>query len=586
MKKLSIVILIVIGFFVLAVLPVQAKDTGGKGSYNQKSGQTKAMDKSGKWHHNGFPASWKRFCPPDASLTIYVNGATGVDKPRYGLSPQKPFKTINYALQNVTCMRISPEIMATIEVAAGIYDEAVSIGKNLIQLKGAGKESTFITNTTGGDVVTIYDGRGINVSGFTIQGGNRGIFARRGAVFELRDLVVENSGYRGIEVNGNTSGQIVNCTVSGSGFDGIAITGNGSVNFVGNVESNGNGNRGIFLFLSSTSAFLPQSSVVTNNNAGRGIHVGDNSSLFLYSSTLTTSQNGDDGIGVYGNARIAINFGSSVLSDGNADGIGLGDSSSMYASNDSLVETINNSGDGLQLVRSSQAGLWGTFNSTGNGMHGILCAESSNIQLVGISHIEDNGLNLPPRDAGGVHIARSSQGRLSGETYILDNRRHGVGVFKGSGVELERGSIIRISGNELVGVSAWLNSQVSSVAGGTPPADIVISNNGQNGLNIIEGSSCDIREGTAISDHANGSGVIVNQNSQLRFDDVTITNNTGGGVRLDDSSVEIVNSNASGNGGLDINASFGSRLTLNNNNSGLNLGCDGTVLSRGTQVCP
>ncbi len=80
-------------------------------------------------------------------------------------SADKPFTTIGAAVAAATAG-------VTIQVAAGTYNENVTIDKSLT-LQGAGRESTTIEGSAGGEGGTIYlpdNVNGVTISGFTILG--------------------------------------------------------------------------------------------------------------------------------------------------------------------------------------------------------------------------------------------------------------------------------------------------------------------------------------------------------------------------------------------------------------------------------
>jgi hypothetical protein len=157
----------------------------------------------------------------------------------------------------------------------------------------------------------------------------------------------------------------------------------------------------------------------------------------------------------------------------------------------------------------------------------VIVQDGSSARISGTVTIADNvaGAGQP---GNGIWVLRNSQLRIGAGVQILNNARHGVEIAQQSNGRFDIG--------------------------------LVISNNVVNGLRVAD-------------------------NSSIFATGISVTGNTGGGMAVDDSTSNVSNSVFTGNGGSDINASFGSRLTLNTNTIGP-ITCDGTVLSRGSTMCP
>ena len=133
-----------------------------------------------------------------------------------------------------------------------------------------------------------------------------------------------------------------------------------------------------------------------------------------------------------------------------------------------------------------------------------------------------------------------------------------------------------------------MRSSAAKLGNPGPPGNlsVQIQNNVGSGMWIHQNSSANFFGGTSISGN-NAHGLYITQNSMLYGGYVTVQNNGGFGVMADDSITTIDNSTISGNSAGDVQLRFGSRSTLNGNTIfSLPISCDGTVLSRGTNVCP
>lgn len=593
MKRLLMLLILVIGLVAVMAIPSFADNPVTCGCYKKQNGQLRLVSDPSECNPSEQPIWWNNFCPEEFSaITIYV-APTGKDAPGRGLSPHRPFKTIQYALDKITPLRANPEIPATISVAPGTYDEMIYVNKGLIFLTGSGNGNTFLTNSTGKDVLTIEGARGVVISGFTVQGGLKGIYGRRNATFEVRDAVVRDTVDRGVQIDENSTAQIVNCTVQGCGTDGIVVLRSSSASFGGTTTCTNNKARGMLVNMTSTAMFTPDSSALFNGNAGRGIYVDDVSSLFLYRSTVEASANGDDGIGIYGGSKLSINFGSTVTCNGNKNGLFAGGSSSIFMEGQGTLNLQNNAADGLLLVSNSNVDLRGKSNITDNALRGAVCIESSAIRLDGATLLQGNGLRAPQEYAA-LHVGRGSHARIMGKVEILENHLIGVAAYKGSSIELEPASTtnILIKDNLQDGIRAMFNSQISSDVPSVPPASIQVIGNGGRGVFLDHNSAFSVRsanKATKVTGHSSNPAIQVLRNSQLFMYDCEITNNPAGGLLADDSTAELNNCDVTGNGQVpgipNIQAYFGSRISLPGSSIG-SMNCDSSVLCRGSTLCP
>src|SRR4029450_12305938 len=107
--------------------------------------------------------------------------------------------------------------------------------------------------------------------------------------------------------------------------------------------------------------------------------------------------------------------------------------------------------------------------------------------------------------------------------------------------------------------------------------------NTRHGISVSQQSNARLESGTAISGNAD-DGLHVRDNSSIVVPNPSVTGNRGDGMDVDDGSANVSNSTITGQG-TDIRATFGARLTLNNNTIGRIVCPDGTVLFRGLSVC-
>ena len=260
-----------------------------------------------------------------------------------GLRSFNVIKTINVPIDFST---ITEAIEAanegdTIVVAAGTYNETILISKNNISLQGSGKDTTFI-NGAGQNAITIDGCKGITITEFTVQNGNIGVYAKRGAVIEISNIIIQDNSSVGIRIDENIRAGISNCSVLRNGDDGISILRNSTATFSGIISSSNNTNEGIDINLTSSSIFY-NATVTASNNTGQGITIHNSSSLISLASTIMSQYNTSDGIGVYGVSTFVLDSNSNLLTEKNNNrGISVARASSIYIGTTCTLTTKDN----------------------------------------------------------------------------------------------------------------------------------------------------------------------------------------------------------------------------------------------------
>jgi len=212
---------------------------------------------------------------PVKAADLYVS-TSGTDS---GNCQTSPCRTIGYAVGQASSSD-------TIHVAAGTYDTEtfpVQIFKNL-NLNGADASSTIIHNTdTTEDVIEIQSFH-VNVSNFTVKGGDDGIYLADGATGTISHNIITGSASNGVSivsasptiennliydcddgiqtVSGSTS-TIMNNTITGNAKKGIRTY--DDVIIVSNVITY-NGSDGIYC--SDSEATITNNTIVGNINTG------------------------------------------------------------------------------------------------------------------------------------------------------------------------------------------------------------------------------------------------------------------------------------------------------------------------------
>jgi hypothetical protein len=389
-----------------------------------------------------------------------------------------------------------------INVAAGTYTGALTINNKAVTIQGAGKTVTTLSGASGADILTIDGGKVVVVSGVTLQGGQNGILARRGAVVEVTDVVVQDLTAKGIIIDENSTARLTNVTVQRCANRGIQAFRNSSISFYGTVTSNNNlaadGTGDGIGILDSSSAYFSAATVTANGNGCRGITINNSSALKSDGSSITVKNGGNcnntgDGCGIHASkgSSIALQNGSSLLSDNNGfDGVRLGYNASFDLSGGSMTVS-NNKRNGLNIWGGVNAELNGTVVVDNNGGQGVSLKDGSSFDIYG------GTANISNNVDAGIYI-RAASLIVSGGNLTVSGT-----TGAGYGIGLDQGSLW-VSGSLLVqnntsGIGLNNASQVSLYPQSTRTA--VIQNNGSgiqagNGSGISGGSSVTIKNNT------------------------------------------------------------------------------------------
>ena len=391
-----------------------------------------------------------------------------------------------------------------INVAAGNYTESLTVKNKTVTIQGAGSGSTAITGTPGIDTFTIDTANVVVISGLTVQGGNIGIYAKRGSVVEVKNAVVQDTTAQGIYISENSTARLTNVTVQrSSGNHGIQASRSSSITFYGTIVSNNNGQDGIIIF-DSSSGYFSSATVTTNNNGRYGVNSSTNSGIYVDSSSITSQSNVNHNIRIWGSSAISAQNSSSVLSD-TTDQTGVNASSAavLYTDTTSSLTVRNGKTYGLSIGLTSNAYLNGPVlveKSGSSSAPGVVISNTSNLYINGVMDIKDNGhiglymmhSSVQVNTAGKLTISGTTGGNgdgifLEGNAYLrvyqggLTVQNNSAGSL-GRGIALYRGSQVGLFPllpntvsikNNLVGIVA----NDGSVSGGNVANTIDVSGN-------------------------------------------------------------------------------------------------------------
>ena len=212
----------------------------------------------------------------------------------------------------------------------------------------------------------------------------------------------------------------------------------------------------------------------------------------------------------------------------------------------------------------------------------------------GSSFQGDTGLTLHIRGTNpesrlqgyGIDITGSSYLRFNGGGFLIENYEgDGMWVGRNSTASIRNFSdllIANIRNNSGDGICAAQQSSINIEEGMT------ISNNSQNGISASDNSDCRIIGATLEN---NNGGIVARRGAYIDVSNSTIQNNGDeesdpAGIFADNAIINVRDSTISGNDGGDIDLFFRSTATMNNLLGVPTITCDGTVVSRGTNICP
>ena len=308
----------------------------------------------------------------------------------------------------------------------------------------------------------------------------------------------------------------------------------------------------------TSSVVLDATDLMTSGMTAHGVMAEDDSSVSILSgSTVTT--NAADAIGLY-----AISSSDLILSGSTVstvfNGVDLENSSSLVASNGSLIETSGNGGIGILANDDTSVLLNGSsIDTTGTGSLGVLTFDLSTVTLDG-SQITTSG------DSGyGVYSLGISEVEILNGTLISTGGMFGYGVVAdGNSLVTINGSDIETMGDNSEGLFLFSSSSVSVTGGST----ISTAGSSSDGANIRSNSTLEILDSLISTTAANALGITLSDASSLRLVDSSVDSamddeiRVTPGVGLDIEAEIHGNSLQNGAGSVTLNNIVGSSLTI------------------------
>jgi len=318
--------------------------------------------------------------------TIHIQVAKAAEP--NGNSPSTIYVPDNYSTIQEAINAASPG--DTIIVGEGTYYENLVVNVSGIVLRSEmGAEKTIIDGNSTGTVVEI-SADNVTIEGFTIRGGNTGLYIHS-SNNTLHENNIVNNNYDGIYLYYSSNNTIYGNNITNNGDDGIFLRGSSSNVISGNNITNNY--AGIHLYSSSNNTI--SGSKIANNK--RGIYLYYSSSNVISGNNITN--NVDAGIDFSDSSNNTIVGNNITNNDGNGIYLYYSSNNTIYGNN-----IANNYGHGVYLGGSGGCNV--SFNIFVN--DGLSVDDSFDNFVV-----EGNLVNGKPlvylEDAANVEVADAGQ---------------------------------------------------------------------------------------------------------------------------------------------------------------------------------
>ncbi len=259
-------------------------------------------------------------------------------------------------------------------------------------ISDAGGAAT-LTNTGGGDTVTLANNTSLLDFNLSNAGGGNGIYGNNVTNVALTGLTISGADLNGVLLAGASSVTGSNLTSSGNGGAGLSLQGGGTYAFTGTTTLTGNTGTG--LLIGSGSGSYSFDTLNATGNGSSGVVATGSSAGLLTIDGGTISGNASSGFDATG-LGLDVTL-SSLSQTGGATGINLNGVSGSFAV--SGTTTISNTtSHGISIVSSSATvGFAGAVTISNAGGSGILLDGNSgavSFADVAISQPSTNGIDV------------------------------------------------------------------------------------------------------------------------------------------------------------------------------------------------
>jgi len=277
-----------------------------------------------------------------------------------------------------------------INVAAGTYNETLTIIKDGITLRGADRSSTIISGNTEDSTILLRNSRNIEIQNCSIRNGyyginlyysslkctyiaiennNHGLRARYNSYISVENTFIKNNTGAGVRLNNGSTGYFDNCEITNNSGTGLTSDRAASV-FINNSKISNNGATGIQAWLGGN---MSGGDNEIKSNGGPGIDISGNSSGSLYGNNSIT----DNGKNFDWAGGVTIHHGSYCIIN-NTDDISQNQGPGIRVYNNGMADINgtkinNNNGNGVDIEADSTAQLIGAIITLNSG-YGVNCS--------------------------------------------------------------------------------------------------------------------------------------------------------------------------------------------------------------------
>lgn len=304
--------------------------------------------------------------------------------------------------------RLNPADTNVVHVSGRCHENLIIQGFDRLSL--IAEPGAVIEDASGGQaaVIEILDSQRVLIQGFTIRGGNGGVFCHEYSFCRFIGDTVEQTAAYGAIVVGSSEARFGDVIVRDATDRGIYLFNSkaGGVNVsISNVKA-GNMAPGVGLQMQNSrtsffnwtiqnaagggvsetsSSVLDCNQLTVTNNAGGGIGLNDGSNLTSFG--LTVTDNGQDGVALYVGATMII--GGVTIGNNQRFGVVLGDGSSASISGGAVT---SNGDVGVFVGFGSNLWIDGT-TVTANTSVGLLVTDVSSAWILG-GMFTQNGIDV------------------------------------------------------------------------------------------------------------------------------------------------------------------------------------------------
>jgi Right handed beta helix region len=323
----------------------------------------------------------------------------------------------------------------------------ITIAQDRLTIRGDG---TAVIDGGKKNAVTIHGAQNISLEELDVRNGKNGIVARSGAHFNLANVAVHDNSAIGILLEWNSSAMLRGGSSRHNGLNGIDLEGTSSLIMKGRYSVEANSVFGININSSSSLTFTQARVTVSQNTLG--IQIATSSGAFITDSatSIDVSGNATTGLTIVSGGHM-VAFGGTITAQGNGvHGISVDSKAGFDLDAAALVESHDNSGDGVHLEETSVMTMFNTpafsgapgtttLKSFNNGGNGISILTGSNLTL-----IHQATINSSANQGAGI-AADNGSGLTLIKSMITGNKKKDVLLTFGSRADITGSSIGAIS---------------------------------------------------------------------------------------------------------------------------------------------